>query len=76
MVKSSACLKLVDDYFKNQVAQGLDIPEVVESLKQTVLPSDLKLADFEEDQIRRCSQLVSTRWIIKYNEKLQSVMDL
>ncbi len=73
---TSACLKRVNDYFKHQVEQGLDIPEVVESLKQPILPSDLKMAEFTEDQIRRCSQLVSTRWIIKHNDMLQSVMDI
>ena len=73
---TSACLKVVNDYFNHQVEQGLDIPEVVESLKQAVLPADLKTSSFTDDQIRRCAQLVATRWIIKHNEQLQSVMDV
>jgi hypothetical protein len=76
MPTTSSCLKIINDYFKHQVEQGLEIPEVVETFKQPVLPSDLKIEGYGEDQIRRCAQLVSTQWIIKYNKGLQSVMDL
>jgi hypothetical protein len=76
MSSSAKCLKFIDDYFTQQLKQGLTVPEVIETFKHPVLPYDLKTDEFTEDSIRRCAQLVSTRRIIKYNEENQNVMDI
>jgi hypothetical protein len=69
-----ACLKLVDEYFTRQLKQGLTVPEVIETFKQPVLPSDLKTTKFDNGQIRRCAQIVSTRRIVEYNRQLTEEM--
>jgi hypothetical protein len=71
---TESCIKTIEAYFQFQVSQGLTIPEVIETFKQVILPAELKNTSFTEAQIRRCAQIVSTRWIINHNETIRSEM--
>jgi hypothetical protein len=68
------CVKIVDDYFTRQIKQGLTVPEIIETLNQPVLPSELKTTEYDNAQIRRCAQIVSTRHIVEYNRQLTAEM--
>jgi len=70
----SSCLKQVDDYFNYQLEQGLSVTDIIETFTLPVLPSDLKNTGFTDAQVRRCAQIVSSRHIISYNNKLQSAI--
>ncbi len=75
----ASCMKLLEDYFEFQLKQGLTVPEIIETLKQPILPYDLKEHISEkitEEDIRRCGQIVSTRRIIQYNKDMSSEMKI
>lgn len=71
-IETIKTINTIDDYFNYQLEQGLTVPEIIETLNGPVLPSELKKTGFTEPQIRRAAQLVSTRRIIAYNQKMQS----
>ena len=76
-METQNCLTFIDDYFTHQLKQGLTVHEVIETFKHPVLPYELKTDNFNEAQIRRCAQLVSTRRIISYNEgELRSALSV
>lgn len=72
--KAVPLMKQVDDYFKYQLEQGLSVKEIIETFTQPVLPAELKLTGFTDNQVRRCAQIVSTRRIIDHNYKLQGAL--
>ena len=58
-------MEVVENYFKYQLAQGLSIPEVVDLLNGPVLPQELAHGDFKT--VKRYAQIVSSRYMIDYN---------
>ena len=70
------CLDYVNGYFKDQISKGYKISEIIEAVNDVVLPIELKTNRFTKQLIKRCSQLVSTKYIIQENNLLRSRMNL
>ena len=77
---SEICINCIETYFTYKLDQGLSITEIIETFKTPVLPLEIKQCqdklNLKENDIRRCAQLVSTKYIIKYNTFIGSVMKL
>ncbi len=73
--KVANMINKIEKYFDYQLDQGLTIPEIIETLSQPVLPSELKTAG-GEGEIRRAAQMVSTKRIIAYNQKMQAELSV
>jgi hypothetical protein len=59
----------VDNYFKMSLKQGRSVLETMESFREDPLPADLTMCKFQEDEIRRHGQLVSTKYVIEAQQQ-------
>ena len=60
--------KCVQKYFRDSLDQGYTIPEIAASFGQNPLPQDLLQCGFEDAELRRLGQQVSTQYLIQHME--------